>query len=98
METVVFLLGVVLACVLSAFVINCHIQIAVRLGYSAAFGILSIIPLVHLFAIGAAALRPSPNEIKLRRLEREVRRLRGSTAQSQSNELSDADALAQLGE
>lgn len=97
MEAYFVLAWVGLTFAVCVFYIYCHIHIAIRLGYGAFFGILCIFPVVNVIMMGIAAMRSSPNEIKIQRLEREIRRLRGRIAVSNQQEATTSDALAELG-
>jgi hypothetical protein len=67
---------------LSVFSIVVAVKLAKRLGYDGTIGLLMIIPVVNYVVLAAWAFMESPNERKIRELQRNISSLESTTGQS----------------
>lgn len=76
----------------------CCYRLAERLGYDGLMGVLLIVPVVNLVVTFMWAVSESPNEQKIKTLERKLARAKEQGAVETTAEVEEeADALAELG-
>lgn len=76
----------------------CCYRLAERLGYDGLMGVLLIVPVVNLVVTFMWAVSESPNEQKIKTLERKLSRAKELGAEEVGAEVEEeADALAELG-
>ena len=75
LEVVFYLVMAILSIVVS-------FKLAKRLGYEGTTGLLMMIPVINYIVLAVWAFTDSPNERKIRDLERTISRLESSTGQS----------------
>ena len=76
------MLGIVFYLVMAILSIVVSFKLAKRLGYEGTTGLLMMIPVVNYIVLAVWAFAESPNERKIRELERTISRLELSTGQS----------------
>lgn len=76
----------------------CCYRLAERLGYDGLMGVLLIVPVVNVVVTFMWAISESPNELKIKALERKLVRLKEKGAEDVEAEVEEeVEALAELG-